>query len=278
MKDTVSIGIIILYAAAGIFSVAMPLALLIAAVKKLSAKVFPALIGAATFIIFAMVLEQFSHMFFIAGSGSVAQTVRSTPALYILYAGLAAGVFEECGRLFAYRFMLKKRLDDKTTSISYGIGHGGVEAVIVVGLGMLSGIILAVMINKNGAAALLASYPAEVQATLSQQINSILYMDWQSIVFGCFERISAVMLHISLSVFVYAAVVDKKKRYLFPLAILAHAGVDFFAVHYQLGIITSILLLEIVVFSCSLLLSYFALRIYRALPEKSAQAGEEMAE
>jgi uncharacterized membrane protein YhfC len=50
-----------------------------------------------------------------------------------LYGGLAAllaGVFEETGRFLAFKFLLKKRTGRKT-AISYGIGHGGFEAVFL---------------------------------------------------------------------------------------------------------------------------------------------------
>ena len=53
--------------------------------------------------------------------------------LYALYGGLAAGLFEETGRLLAFRFILKPHTA-RITALSYGIGHGGIEAFWVMGL------------------------------------------------------------------------------------------------------------------------------------------------
>jgi uncharacterized membrane protein YhfC len=48
--------------------------------------------------------------------------------LYAVLGALLAGLFEETGRFIAFKFLLKKRTDRKT-AISYGIGHGGFEAI-----------------------------------------------------------------------------------------------------------------------------------------------------
>ena len=49
-----------------------------------------------------------------------------------LYGGLMAGVFEETGRYVSFKWFLKKetRIQD---GLSYGIGHGGIEAMLIVG-------------------------------------------------------------------------------------------------------------------------------------------------
>lgn len=62
--------------------------------------------GAAAFILFAMILEQLLHSAVLRSpAGAVLQ---GNIWLYGLYGGLAAGLFEETGRLAAFRLLLKK--------------------------------------------------------------------------------------------------------------------------------------------------------------------------
>lgn len=50
-------------------------------------------------------------------------------AAAVLYS-LSAGIFEECGRFVAFRFLLFKDLN-WAGGVAYGIGHGGIEAMMV---------------------------------------------------------------------------------------------------------------------------------------------------
>src|SRR5699024_11615386 len=68
------------------------------------------------------------------------------PLVYAIYASLGAGVFEERGRFIGFRFLLKKFCGWKD-GIAYGIGHGGIESMLVVGMIASSNIVLAFLIN-----------------------------------------------------------------------------------------------------------------------------------
>ena len=75
-----------------------PIALFIAGRVKLKARISSFFIGAGTYLLFAMLLEQQLHALVIQFCGLNAQ---SRPWLYYVYATLAAAVFEETGRLIA---------------------------------------------------------------------------------------------------------------------------------------------------------------------------------
>ena len=76
------------------------------------------LIGAGTFILFAFVLENLFHALVLLVLFPNAETViRGNIWLYGLYGGLAAGLFEETGRLLAFRFVLRRR-QDRITSLA----------------------------------------------------------------------------------------------------------------------------------------------------------------
>ena len=93
------------------------------------------LTGAGTFVLFVMVLEPVLHNLVLRSP--VGAAIQQNILLYALYGGLAAGLFEETGRLLAFRFVLKTRTA-RLTALSYGIGHGGIEAFLVMGLSMIA--------------------------------------------------------------------------------------------------------------------------------------------
>lgn len=145
----VSTGTIIIMSIVGLIAFLLPFAFIMVLRRWFQIQWIPILIGAVTFIIFAMVLEQISH-FFVLGSemGEEIPLLRNSPWLYVLYGVLAAGVFEETGRLVAF-LLMKRRYRKLDSAISYGIGHGGVEAVLLLGIGMVSAIIFSVLLNSG---------------------------------------------------------------------------------------------------------------------------------
>ena len=85
-----------------------------------------ALVGAGCFIGYALVLEQLLH----AAVFSLFPAITLYPAAYTAYGCLAAGLFEETGRLMGLSLLCKKDRD-LALGVGYGIGHGGVEAALL---------------------------------------------------------------------------------------------------------------------------------------------------
>ena len=115
----------------GLFTTLIPIAAVVVfKLKNKSVSLLSAVIGAATFIVFALVLEQIMHIFMLP-------IVSNSTVAYVIYGVLAAGVFEETGRFLACKFLMKKRSDNKN-AIMLGIGHGGIESVLIIGISMFS--------------------------------------------------------------------------------------------------------------------------------------------
>ena len=89
---------------------------------------------------------------------------QSRPWLYYVYEALAAAVFEETGRLIAMKFWMNKWLDFRN-ALMYGIGHGGVEAILIGGLSGISNLVSMLMINSGAMQNTLAALPAAVSYT-----------------------------------------------------------------------------------------------------------------
>lgn len=251
-----------------IVAVGLPMGLMIYAFLKLKADMLWFGIGAATFIIFALVLEQCLHVVMIKQFG---ETLTGNLWLKAIYGGLAAGVFEEVGR-FTSMNLFKKKLT-KHNALMYGIGHGGIEAIIIVGLTSISNLITSIMINTGTFEPILASLDASTKEQTLQQVSLLWTTDSLDFYLAGVERVVAVTFHICLSYIVYRAVKGKKVQLLF-LAIALHAGLDFLTV--LLAGYTSSLVLEIVLLVIVFILAALVYRMYSKDMETESYVGEDL--
>jgi uncharacterized membrane protein YhfC len=211
------------------------------------------LAGAAAFFLFALVLEQGAHTVVL---GRFA--LRSKPVLYVLYGVLMAGLFEETARFISFH-ILKKRYNvyGINTGLSYGIGHGGIEAILLAGIAMIANIVYGIMMNAG----------ALDEGTLGQVAVLASTAPVMFLVAGL-ERLSAIAVHISLSVLVFYAVSRRDKWWLYPAAILLHALVDVPAVLMQIGVLTSTALVEVIVCVFAVVLILLARITHKKLRQK----------
>lgn len=67
--------------------------------------------------------------------------------LYVLILGFTAGLFEVIGRLAVAKIISKNLTYER--SIAAGLGHGGIEAILLIGTTYISNLLYAMMINTN---------------------------------------------------------------------------------------------------------------------------------
>ena len=159
--------------------------------------------------------------------------------------------------------LLWKKSKGKENSVTYGIGHGGVESIFVVGVSMISSMILVSVVHAMGGVENYAALvPAESQDIIKESLNTLLASPPYVFLLAGVERISTVIFHIALSVFVFFAANRPGKWHLFPLAVLIHAFLDVFAVMYQRGVIKSLIFMELLIAAITAATVYFAYRIY----------------
>ncbi len=235
-----------------LIAIGVPIVLPIIIHKKTKQKWTVFLVGAAIWVIFALVLEGALN-----NSVVTRTNIQSNLWVYAVYGAFAAGIFEETGRFIAFKYVLKKHREPET-ALMYGAGHGGIESIILVGLTMISNITAAIMIN-SGTLANLISDPTKLQATLNQ-MQPLSTAVPAVMLLGGAERILAIALQLAFSVIVFKAVKENKIGY-FILAILLHAFVDFGAVVLTHYIVVwqyeLILLVEVIV------IGWFTIKLYR---------------
>jgi uncharacterized membrane protein YhfC len=147
----------------------------------------------------------------------LARRIQSHPELvlpFLVFSALTAGLFEETGRWLGYRYLLRERTP--RTGVMLGLGHGGLESMLLVGLPLI-GLL---------AAWLLASYgvigPGEALEAIRRQTASLHFWNVQ---LAALERASAMAAHIGLSLVVLQVWLRGGLRWLF-LAIALHFAIN----------------------------------------------------
>ena len=203
----------------------LPAALGLILRKKFGCRPLPFFVGCLVFLGFALVLESTVHNLVLGGSAG--EKILSTPWLYALYGGLAAGLFEECGRYLAFRTVLRKAQDEDKNALMYGAGHGGFECFALLALTGVSNLVYALLLS-HGQEALLTAQMTEASLAQWETVKLQLTQSAPGIyLLGIAERVLALALQLSLTVPVWFAAKDGvRKRGLLLLAICLHAAVD----------------------------------------------------
>lgn len=255
-----------------IISAGLPIALGIIVYKKTHAKISSCFIGCGIFVVFALILEKILHAIVFAVTGNALQ---NNIFLYGLYGGLAAALFEETGRFVAMKFFMKKDLD-KGNALMYGVGHGGAEAILLVGLTYVNNLINSFWINTGSAQIIMSQLDSAIQGTTYQQLetfHSVIQEDvyqqlqvlWQTPAYHFYmagvERMSAIVLQICLSVLVYKCVKTGQKKF-YAGALILHFVVDFVTV-VTAGLGMPIWAVEIEIVVIVAIIAWGVARIYK---------------
>jgi uncharacterized membrane protein YhfC len=167
----------------------------------------------------------------------------TSPIAYIIFLSFTAGLFEEAARYVAMGIFMKRQ-GDLIDGISFGIGHGGIEAILMVGV--------------NLAVALL---------------NSVLQDPYEILLAG-FERLSAMAFHVGASVLIFYGLKQRKPVFL-PLCIAVHTIFNTIPMlMLQNGI--SIIYVELVIFLAGASTLFFAIRLFSLKKAANNQQKEEV--
>ncbi len=139
-----------------------------------------------------------------------------------LVLGLTAGLCEETARYVAYRWALRD-LRAWREALMFGVGHGGIEAMVLVGL--VVGATLLNMAALKGADLETWGLPAGQVAQLQWQLDAYWGQEWGTPLLAAVERLFAMMFHTGMAVLVLQAVGKRRKRY-WVLGIGLHAAVN----------------------------------------------------
>lgn len=147
----------------------------------------------------------------------------SNLVLYSLFLGLSAGGFEGVARYLTFRFWAKEARS-WPQGLMVGMGHGGIESILIGILGLINFVIL-LGLREGYFQGILATVPTEQLPLVDQQIDVLFGVPAPLAVYGALERVFAIMLHLSASLLVMQALVRQQLRWLVA-GILWHAMTD----------------------------------------------------
>ena len=189
-----------------VIGILIPLCVSIYLKKKYNAKFKTFFVGVFTFVIFAYGLETLMHNL-ILGS-SIGQTIVGNFYFYALYGGLAAALFEE------------------------GAGHGGIEIILIMVAGMISNLIFTAAVNNGSIYDMIATLDADQQAAYYQTITTLCTTPSWFFLLVLWERLSAFVAHMCMSLLVFRAVRDNNNLYLL-ISFMFHLLLNASAVIFQ---------------------------------------------
>jgi uncharacterized membrane protein YhfC len=217
--------------AAAVLDVVWPVAIFVICRRRMTLAARNVLIGALVFFVFSQVLEKALHLYVLKLNPATAAWLTGSPILYAIYGCLAAGLFEEVGRYLGMRFLVRPT-GNPGTAVAYGIGHGGIESILIGALVIGQTFVLALMLNAGTLDTALG--PSTTPAVLAQLRTSLEQLSVLPVVLGCLERLISVLVQIGFSLVVWRAVEERRVSWL-VLAIALHAVVDFPAMLFQIG-------------------------------------------
>ncbi len=183
--------------------------------------------------------------------------------LYAFLLAVTAGLFETTGRLLVFRLLLKDRYS-YVAGFAAGAGHGGAEAMLLVGLTYINNLYLSLAINSGSLKALSGMLPAE---SLEKAAHSLVGTPPYTFLLGGVERVFTIALHIALSVLLIYFMMKGRTFLGFVLVTFVHTGVDFTAVLLQARGVP-MLLIEGVVFLVAVASVWYLIKARHAFGER----------
>ena len=210
---------------------------------KFSLKLF--LVGLIGFALPVMMIEGPINALVLSGF------THSSKWFTIVYGGLMAGLVEETTRYLVFKILEKKRSLMTSDIVAYGFGHGLSEFILLGVMGLLTNIIVLQAVHSGQA--------SQLPSFLVGQVNQLTGF---AVVMSLFERLVALLLQVLLTAWDFLAVTKHKLSFYF-WAIILHAAIDFLAGAYQLGLVSNLLLIELILAIYVLGIGLLTRRIWR---------------
>ena len=215
------------------------------------------IIGNITFFTFALILEQILHII----TMKLFPNLKDNIILFGIYGGLAAGLFEEIGRLISFKYILNtpEIRNNNINCVYYGIGHGGIEIWMIVSLTYVNNIIFSLKNNNETLYKDLEKVDNENKKKIYESINGLINLDMLTCFACLYERGMSLIIHIGNSIIVWYGIKNNNILFMLLLAIFNHTivnaltviifsflqktkipkGIQYFLVYCNLTLITS---------------------------------------
>ena len=186
-------------------------------------------LGAAGFVLLQMIIRM-PILSIVSMFPGFETFVTNYYVFYCLILAMTAALFEVVAR-FGVAKILQKKINYEQ-GVAAGLGHGGIEAILIVGMTYINNLLYAVMINSGAFAQTIEAVAATdttgmaeaqllaIQASLVEAPSYLFYL-------AGYERILTVIFHTAMSLLVCYLVYKKKALLGVGIAFVAHFLVDF---------------------------------------------------
>lgn len=244
--------------ALGLACILVPLTGMVYLNIRKNARIKYALAGALVFFSFALVLEKMLHAVVLPHIDRENQVW-----LYVLYGALAAGIFEEIPRYYVLKVMDQKKGLGTYDALQYGLGHGGFEMTILVGLTGISQFFLERKVNALGLPAILKDIPPAYHGQVKETIQALASIQGVQMILPLVERILALSFHLAMALLAYFIVRGFLKKSALVLAVGLHFLMDLPAVLYQVDLMKNLPAIYAGYLVMVLAIFYWLSRVYR---------------
>jgi len=183
------------------------------------------LLGAAGFFV-TQILIRLPILTVLQSQSRFAEFAQNNLFIYAFTLAFTAGLFELAGR-FAVAKLMEKNLTQKR-ALAAGLGHGGIEAMLLIGMTYVNNLIYIGMINSGYFDTLLAQ-TAGMGVDVSQLElirTQLIGMSPALFLLAGFERLLTMLAHTAMSVLVCYGVAHKKVGTCLLLCLGIHTLMD----------------------------------------------------
>ena len=246
------------FAAAAFCTLALPVVLLIVLAVMKKIRLAPLALGFVSFFVSQMVLR-IPLLQLLNAAGALNAIAANTVLYAVVVGGLSAGLFEETARLGGAAIL--KNYRTWKDMVSFGLGHGLCEVMLVMGMAYLNNLLLAAALtDPAGPLGLLLT--GLDSAALQQLTAQLAAIGPGLAALALLERVSAVLFHLFATSLVFTAVIRRKPLWYFA-AVAAHTLFNSLAVLLA-GF--GLLAVELVLFALGLAMGAWVLASRRRWP------------
>lgn len=187
------------------------------------------LLGAAGFFV-TQIMVRVPIVSVLSSTKGFNSFVENNYVLYGFVLAFTAGLFELVGRYAVAKIMSKNLTPER--SLAAGLGHGGIEAIVIIGMSYIANLIMALMINggafdtliqatmQQGADAATLEALELVKTQLVETSSGLIYL-------AGFERILTMIFHAAMTMIVCYYVSRKKDIIGILICLAMHTALDF---------------------------------------------------
>lgn len=182
-----------------LISIGFPIVMIVYFKRNYNSSLFYLVVGALVFTIFQLLIR-IPLLNWLGGQFWFYTYIVQNEELYIFILALTAGLFEEIGRYIAFKFLLVDKREWEN-GVIFGIGHGGVESIILVGINYVAFVFISLHLNFGLFENIVGLLPnIETVIPLLEETSPTLYM------LAGMERLFTMIIHIGLSLLILGSV------------------------------------------------------------------------